>query len=40
MRGIKFRGKGVITKDWIQEYDKEIIGNIHDNPELIKEVRQ
>lgn len=27
----------IITKDWIEEYDKEIIGNIYDNPELIKE---
>ena len=26
----------IVTKDWIEEYDKEIIGNIHDNPELIK----
>ena len=27
----------IVTKDWIEEYDKEIIGDIHDNPELIKE---
>ena len=26
----------IVTKNWIEEYDKEIIGNIHDNPELIK----
>lgn len=26
----------IVTKDWIEEYDKEIIGNIHDNPDLIK----
>ena len=30
-------GFAVTTKDWIEEYDKEIIGNIHDNTELIKE---
>jgi uncharacterized phage protein (TIGR01671 family) len=27
----------IVTKDWIEKYDKKIIGNIHDNPELIKE---
>lgn len=26
-----------ITKQWIEECGKEVIGNIHDNPELIKQ---
>lgn len=25
-----------IRKDWIEKYGKEVIGNIHDNPELLK----
>ena len=25
----------IVTKDWIEEFEKEIIGNIHDNPELL-----
>lgn len=25
-----------IRKDWIDKYGKELIGNIHDNPELLK----
>lgn len=26
----------LIDKDWIDEFEKEVIGNIHDNPELLK----
>lgn len=25
-----------IRKDWIEKYGKEVIGNIHDNPELLE----
>ena len=28
---------GHISQQWIDEFGKEIIGNIHDNPELIEE---
>jgi uncharacterized phage protein (TIGR01671 family) len=24
-------------KDWLEDYELEVIGNIHDNPELLKE---
>ena len=27
---------GSIDKDWIDEFEKEVIGNIFDNPELLK----
>jgi uncharacterized phage protein (TIGR01671 family) len=27
---------GSIDKGWIDEFEKEVIGNIHDNPELLK----
>lgn len=27
---------GRINQQWIEDFDKEIIGNIHDNPELSK----
>jgi hypothetical protein len=27
-----------ITQDWINEFDKKVVGNIHENPELIKGV--
>ena len=26
-----------ITQKWINEFEKEVIGNIHDNPELLKQ---
>ena len=29
-------GCGGITQKWINEFEKEVIGNIHDNPELLK----
>lgn len=30
-------GCGGITKTWINLFKKEVIGNIHDNPELLKQ---
>ena len=30
-------GCGGITQKWINEFEKEVIGNIHDNPELLKQ---
>lgn len=26
----------ILTQDWINEYQKKVIGNIYDNPELLK----
>ena len=31
-------GYGGLRKNWVQEFQKEVIGNIYDNPELIKPV--
>lgn len=28
---------GLMSQKWINDFDKEIIGNIHDNPELLKQ---
>ena len=33
----EFSAKGHLDQDWINEYSKIVIGNIHDNPELLKE---
>lgn len=30
-------GCGGITQKWINEFEKEVIGNIHDNTELLKQ---
>lgn len=30
-------GCGGINQKWINEFGKEVIGNIHDNPELLKQ---
>lgn len=32
----EFSAKGHLDQDWINEYSKIVIGNIHDNPELMK----
>ena len=34
----KFSPKGGFDKSWIDEFGKEVIGNIHDNPELLRGV--
>lgn len=33
-------GYGGLRKNWINEFEKEIIGNIYDNPELVKPVNE
>ena len=33
-------GYGGLRKNWIQEFQKEVIGNIYDNPELVKPVNE
>ncbi|MBO7477568.1 MAG: hypothetical protein J6U04_06495 [Salinivirgaceae bacterium] len=32
----KFSPNGAFDKKWIDEFGKEVIGNIHDNPDLLK----
>ena len=32
----EFSFRGHFYQDWINEFDKVVIGNIHDNPELLK----
>ncbi|MBQ1653104.1 MAG: hypothetical protein IIT61_03135 [Bacteroidales bacterium] len=32
----KFSSRGNVSQNWINEFDKVVIGNIHDNPELIE----
>ena len=29
--------RGTIRKDWIDEFQKHVIGNIHENPELLED---
>ena len=36
MRGSEEFENFRINKHWIKEYKREVIGNIHDNPELLK----
>ena len=46
MRTIKFRGKNPATEEWVfgnywrdlyEEHIVEVVGNIHDNPELLNQ---
>ena len=37
-KGRYFRSKCFLKQDWLDEYDKEVIGNIYDNKNLLGEV--
>lgn len=34
-KGRNFSSKCFLKQDWLDEFDKEVIGNIYDNPELL-----
>lgn len=36
-KGRYFRSKCFLKQDWLDEFDKEVIGNIHDNKEYLEE---
>lgn len=35
-KGRNFRSKCFLNQDWLDEFDKEVIGNICDNPKLME----
>lgn len=36
-KGRNFRSKCFLKQDWLDEFNKEVIGNIHDNKEYLEE---
>lgn len=36
-KGRNFRSKSFLKQYWLDEFDKEVVGNIYDNPELVEE---